>query len=222
MIFKQIDIRIDIPKINQDTIKYTYKFKTNSRHICNYLERECLKKLKYQTEGYNRVVISLVESEVRETYINSSKCLCVSLPFDRDVYDALQGVEEARQYILGKLKGGLEKAEPFLPERELSESLKNLEKQGFINKWLFKKKLERNRNLRVELHCSLDIKGFYLTLKVSRKGDEIFSKQILATDADELAYDYRFKDIVFAEDKLTITSKVSEPLLELSYEDIGL
>ena len=56
MILKTLYIKIgdrDLP------IPYTYGFKKKSRYICNYIEREVLKKLRYKVEGYNRIVIGM-------------------------------------------------------------------------------------------------------------------------------------------------------------------
>ena len=64
----------------------------------------------------------------------------------------------------------------------------------------------------VYLNCKLTQFVFHLFLKVEKEGEVVCEEVILETDPDEVAFEYRFKDIIIQEDKLIITSKTSENL----------
>jgi hypothetical protein len=47
---------------------------------------------------------------------------------------------------------------------------------------------------------------------------EVFNDIVLRTDPDEVAFHYRFKDIIIEKDTIIVTSKNSTNLLEYSLE----
>ena len=201
--------------------EYTYGFKKGSRFICHYLERECLKKAKFQVEGFDRVVIALREVPKEGVFVNSAKAACVELGYRREEYEQKSGTELTHYYI-DQLRNGLGKMERSynIPIAELNGCLDEFIDGGCRNEWVHQRKVFRDAAMEAVLACRLDAQKFSLLLTLRRKGETVFEDVILETDPDENAFDYRFKDIELKGDAVVITSKTSEPLKVMCLADL--
>jgi hypothetical protein len=202
---------------------YRYGFSLKSKHVLNYIERNCLKKIKYRIEGFNRIVFSLsTKLPLRETYVNSEKVLVVYSLFDKEKYDSLKENEISNYFsnlaltLFENLNSKI-----ALPFEEIKHSIDTLKLANFENKWIHKKKLNRKLGLYFLLECELEINQFHLFLKIQNKTDTLLVKQLLKLSPDEIDYNYRFKDILFEEKKLVLNSKIyDENLLEILYSKL--
>jgi hypothetical protein len=66
------------------------------------------------------------------------------------------------------------------------------------------------------LLCELDLSWFHLVLEVERKGEVIFSQEILRTLPDEVVYAHRFKEVRLDGQTLRVEEKFGKPLFELN------
>ncbi len=227
MILKNIGIQLQIDGGNKETISYCYSFKKKSRHIFNYIERNCLQQLKFESEEFKAIAISLrygYENRFMnvEPEISSNKSLHIVLPFDKNEYDTINNNESYRELLYKYILMAFEKAQSkyIFPSSEILESYKELENKKFVNEWIFKKKIDKTRKITAELHCSLTIEKFELSLKVKEDKKGIYDEIILETDPDEIAFEYRFKDIIIEKDKIIITDKRKKTLKEILLRDI--
>jgi hypothetical protein len=202
-------------------IEYSYSLMKRSRHILNFVERTCLRKIKYETNGFKGIVIDKIYNEAGEPYITLNKSLAVPLKFDKLKYDEIKTVDEFRKYVEECVKKALEKIKGLydVPSAEILESLQTLKENNYVNEWLHKEKTDRKRKIAVALTCSITIEKFQLRLIVKVENKEVFDGIVLETDPDEVAFHYLFKDIRIEEDKIIITSKLSTNLLEYSLKN---
>ena len=228
MVLRGISLQLDIAKPNQESIDYAYDFLKKSRHICNFINRECLRKIKYQTLDFNRIVINLTEIEnTLKIFVNSENVLCVFFPFNRNEYDCIKDNDNAfREYIIKYIEDGCKVANEngfdVVPEQAIFSCIEILRKNNYQNEWLFKRRTDRKRKIVAELICRITINEFQLRLIVKQNNNEVFNKVILETDADEIAFYYKFKDIKINERDIVLTSRLSEPLCKIPIEEIGI
>lgn len=199
-------------------IEYTYCFLKQSRCLCNYLEREVLKPLRFRGEGFDRIVVSLVHQPSDRIFVNSCKVMEVEASLDQQEYDTRHldscklessARRELMEYFIQRLTEGLVKCATFatIPIDELISGIDRFVSGGMVNRWVHKRRTFKSQGLKAELVCDLSISSFTLRLVVVRDGAVVLNELILSTDPDENAYEYLFDDIVIIEDKLVVTSK---------------
>ncbi len=210
MILATLYLKIGVLKL---PVEYTYGFLKRSRFLCNYLEREVLKKLRFKAVGFNRIVISLDAKPADGVFVNSSQVLCVELPFNPTEYES-KSDEALTFYYMEYLKAGLHKcAESVsIPLEALLQGMKEFEAGGFKNEWLYKRRAFREYGLNASLLCALTMNEFKLRLQIQRGKETVFDQVILQTDPDEIAFAYRFNDIVVEDDSLVVVAKYDVPL----------
>lgn len=219
MLIKNFHIRINIPTNDKITVDYKYKFKKKSRHITYYLVLNCLNKNKFESNKFDTIIISLQLDKSKTPVVTKNKSLDIPLFFDNSYYDSIKNVMDFRLYVEECIKtalSGIADLYEEVPTRDLLITLQELKNKNYKNEWLYKKKIDRKDKLLVELNCQLTIDVFKLFLNIHKGNDIIFNEIVLETDPDDVAFNYRFKDIVFKENKVIITSKTSTNLLEFS------
>ncbi|NMA74917.1 MAG: hypothetical protein GX963_12335 [Bacteroidales bacterium] len=132
--------------------------------------------------------------------------------------------DEFRSFFYQSIIDGLNQIKNSynIPFDKILQSLDNFKKNEFINEWIFKKKRSKKPNCEAMLICNLSIEKFRLKLIVLKDNQIIFDKIILETDPDEIAYEYRFNDLVIKEDKIIVTSKYTSNLFEINTNTINL
>lgn len=193
---------------------YCYELRGRSRALCNYLEREVLGRARYETEGFNRIVIRLTPTPSRPTFVNSSNVACLDVPFDRARYDALTTDEDRDDFFIDALTRGLTKCARTLdiPKTDLVRGMKQFVKGGRKNEWVHKRKRFARHDLEAVLSCSLTRQKFSLHLDVDVRGTRVVSKLIRETGPDENVFHYFLRDIVLQKGVLTVTQRVGKPL----------
>ena len=89
------------------------------------------------------------------------------------------------------------------------------------NEWLHKSRTFRVHSLKASLLCSLTMEQFTLRLQVERRKKLVLDEVVLQTDPDEIAFEYRFRDLAIESGSLLITSKVEEPLWKRTLESLS-
>jgi len=225
MILKSIYIDLNRDEFNTEEV---YNFLKKSRHVLNFVERECFSKIKFKSENkksFKRLVIRLSKNQDLEgkLVVNSENILIYNIAFDENDYINSINDGNISKYFINILKKNLKiiNQKIKLPLNELIDCLKQFEKRDFLNEWIVKKKANRKLKLNFILLGRLTPDNFFLKLEVYKKTDKIYSRPLLKLDPDENAYYYRFEDIIFKEDKFILTSKIStSSLLEESYKNI--
>lgn len=209
-------MQIGLPTNEDVTVEYKYEFRKRSLHITNYIERECLKHIKFHSENFNRIGINL-NNEDEQPYIFNDT-LIIPIFFDKVFYDEQKSDYEIQKYIIQILHSAFQNVVGLydIPVNEMFASLDNLKDNNFENEWRYKQKIDKKRKLRVELHCSLTIKEFQLTLMVRKDNEMLFKDVVLTTEPDEIAFGHRFKDIQIDDERIIVTSSVFENLLVYS------
>jgi len=229
MILKSIYLYIEAPDWPR---RERYFVTKSTRYILNYLERAILKPLKFNVDGFNRIVINLTptgSSELVST--NSERVLCVDIPFLDRIKKYRDGVippDVTKELILL----GLRLADSYhtLPVEKIEHGLSSFIEQGALNTWQLGKKIIPGIKVELSLVCELNSKCFKLDL-LSRKDGILFDRRtVLETDPDEVAFAYKCGDVGLVGDNIVITQKsgsvlskipVSELLEEATKQDIA-
>lgn len=203
------------------TVEYAYGFLLQSRCLCNYLEREVLKKIKFRSEGYNRIVVCLTSTPSPETFINSCQVLGVDALFKQSDYGSKQG-DALMLYYIDVLTDGLRHCSQSnsIPFDELLQGIDDFKKIGMKNEWLFKSRTFREHSLKVDLLCRLTMEQFTLRLQVCRRKELVLDEIVLTTEPDEIAFEPMYKDIKIEDGALLITQRYGEPLVTRSLASI--
>lgn len=217
MIFKSIYFNLNRQDYPND---YGYSLLLKSRFVCNFIEREILKPLRVKTPGFNRIVIEFCDRPGNKIWVNSRNALAINLKFDKVEYDNACKNNVADFFIkyLRLTINSLKDSDYNIPVENINSGLDTFITNGYLNQWLYKKKTNRVVGITSFLDCRLTQDIFELTLRLAKNKKEIFSKVILKLDPDPVAYDYRFKDILFVDNKLIVNSKTSDNLFELDLD----
>lgn len=191
--------------------EYTYSFLKRSRSLCNFIDREVLKKLKFRTDNFKRISIAVYEGDLKETYVNSSGVLCASLAYRKGEYDKMLP-DYLNDYYIRQLVAGIDKCSVGyrVPKKEILVGIESYKSGGYINKW--EHKVKRFGGITAKLICNLTMDKFCLYLYIAKDNRILFNQNILTTDPDENAFEYRFNDIKVEDKNIIVTSKISEPL----------
>lgn len=217
MILTNFTLYMRLANKSNEEIDYSYTFFKKTRHIANYVERMCLKKIRFEANGFKNILIELREAESMVPTITSNKSLQIPILFDRSEYDKISSLAEFREFVIKTIVKAFQvtKGVFTIPAIEILDSIEELKsKNNYVNQWLHQRKVDSKRKIVVELTCSLTVDRFALRLVVLINDEEEFNKIVLETDPDEVAFHYRFKDIIIESKKITISSKTSENLLE--------
>lgn len=208
MILKQIYLYPDLVEF-QGRSQDVAIVRDQTRHICNFLERQ-LATFKFNCEKFNKICIIGCSAPLRAMYLVSSNALAVPVVFDIDRCRAIPAHLLAAYYI-DLLVIGLTRAasELAIPLDDLLRWLDAFKAGGYRNAWTFKDKNFRHAGIRCRLDCSMTLDAFTLKLHVSKKGETICDRVILVTPPDEVAFHYRFKDVIIEDDKLMVTTKIT-------------
>ena len=220
MILRDIFIEPDRYEYSKD---YAFSFSLKTRHILNYVERNCLKKIKFRSEGFNRIVFTLTEKDIKEKfYVNSQNVLVVYHFFNKKEYENIP-LEKLSEYLINLVLElfSIDGLNNLLPIEEIKETLVKFKDNNYKNTWLYKKKLNRTLKLNFFLECELTIEEFILDLRVgNKKGELIYERELLRWTPGEIGFSYQFKDIDFREEEVVITSRSSKPLAVIPYNEI--
>ena len=138
MIFKTIDFHL---YTDYNNVAYNYAVKLRTKHICNYIERNCLKPLKFETKDYKGLIVGFKHGyddaltyNVKPT-IGFTKSVFCTLPFDKEKYDKLKTPNDYSAFYLESLQQAFEiiKGKYDVPTVQILESFETLRKNDFVN-----------------------------------------------------------------------------------------
>ncbi len=210
---KTLDFQLKWDKAGKDIVDYCYQVRLKSTHISNYIERNCLRELKFQTEEYSGIIITLhygypeeKMTDCDEPFISLTKCVSLNMILDKEKYDAIKSDNDFREFIYDTMVYAFKKIEVKypIPSKEILASYNELKNKKFINEWIAIKKTDRKRKLVAELYCTLTIDRFILTLKIYQDKQEIYNKVILETDSDVYAYGYSVRNLVIEKNEILV------------------
>ena len=200
---------------------FGYAFYLKSRCLCNYIERH-IKKSPVELINSTKLVISGSDSESTDFIVNSSSIGCLAVPFDKEMYDKSQNDDDMKKFIVRFTRENIINL-PDSPCQEIDKILNVIDEfsdSGYVNQWVHQKKSSKKQKLLAVLDCSLTMRKFTLRLTISHEGSTVYSKVILETDPDELAFHSKFKDIKIEEDRLIVTARNGPNLFEVLLEEI--
>lgn len=210
--------------LNADEFESSLKseFLFRSCYVSNYLTRR-VKSLRYSSDGFKAILVqgsSLPDSLCR---ISSENNLIAQVGFRLEGYKS-QKPAKCHEFFLGMLLEGIEKSarQHKVPLNELKSAIEEFRNGGYRNEWIHKKKVFRAADLVALLHCSLDTKGFNLTLKLDSKNGTIFEKVILSTKPDELIFAHKFKDVQLVDGSVVVSDKFGKSAFSVRLDSLRL
>lgn len=219
-------------QINADdaTKEYKYSFYTKSRHICNYIERNCFKSLKFYSDSFQGIGIDMrfgYEEKFMDVspYISPNKTLVSVLKFDKGRYDNLKKDGEFRDFLYESMLEAFSKinkeSEYIIPSTDILNCYNELKEKNFINQWLFKRKTDRSKKLVAELYCLMTMEDLNLKLKVTQNENEVFYETIHVETTNNMVY-RQFKDLKIESDRIIVLKNKSEILKEFKLTELGI
>jgi hypothetical protein len=191
-------------------------FRNQTRFICHFVQQYVAAR-KVQANGFTRICVVCTTIAAESTFKNSSNVLVVEVPFAMAEYEAA-AEDDLPEYFIGLLEAGLIKAcrDEVLPAALFTDAIESFRALDYKNRWVHSTKLFRSSGITCRLLCELDLSWFHLVLEVERKGDVIFSHEILRTLPDEVVYAHRFKEVRLRGQTLRVEDKFGKPLFELN------
>jgi len=211
MILKDIHLYPDLVEFDKEV---TSRVRFETRCVCNFLEREALRKTKFQADFRRLCVIGKSRPE-KSVAINTAGAACVDVEFDPAQHRFLASDAARHEFYIGLLESALRVSAGRLelPTSEITEGLSRFRAGGYVNEWTHKKKKLPAAGIVATLNCRLAMSEFALDLIVERDKSTVFSDTILETKPDELIFSHKFKDVVLDDRGLVVTSGTSEPLV---------
>lgn len=208
-----------------DYIEGEHLFKSGfgfkNRFIGNYLTRK-LKEGKFESDEFNRIVIIACQHHLPETTVYE-KFLRICIPFNKDEYLSTND-ELLTNYLLKMYNTGIEKAAKthHVFQSLLLQESEKFRQNNFENKWLFKAKSFKEKNIRVKLDCEMTADKFILYLTIENKKGVIFNQPILETLPDEIIFHYQFKDLVLNGSTLQVINAFKEPVYSVDLASLAI
>ncbi len=209
------------PDLAEFPTEITSELRFQTRCLCNFLERNVLKGLKFPAKGFKRICVIGSMAPKEGCFVNSCHVLSVEVLIDIDQFRrATEG--QLQELFIGLLLGGLCKcsaAHP-LPVEALQAGIRVFRREGYRNEWVHKRRSFKSHGLEAVLDCQLTIKRFGLRLTVRKGTRVLYQEWILETPPDEVIFGHRFKDVDVAEETMVVTSKGRKPLLVLPLREL--
>lgn len=201
--------------------EYGYAFYLRSRNLCNYIERS-LSRIDVRAVNASKLCITGRSREDVSYVVNSCNIACLDVPFFPAEYDSLRTDEEVNAFMVHFMQSGLALLPPGVAGdvEPILELIKQFAVGGYLNEWQHKSRAFRDRGLKVALRCSLTTTKFELHLEVTNRAGNVSRRRLLRTDPDEIAFHYRFADILLEADHLVISSKLDKPLCRIPLAEL--
>jgi hypothetical protein len=217
---RDIALQLDYEENIERGTMYARDFSFNSRFIGNFLRRQ-LRLSNFEPKEFKRLainacVIDLYPNKIFESY------LCVAIPFDKTRFDNLSK-DELSDFFVEMYKQGILRAKQThdMPVDFLFNELENFRNDNYRNEWEFKSKTFKEIGIKATLFCKMTMEAFSLSLILSKNKEVVFNKEILNTFPDEICYHYKFKDLIFEDNKIIVTGWYDTPplfALDLSFK----
>ena len=202
--------------------EYRYEFECHSRYICNFLSK-AIRKYKIEVEEtYNMILITLGKEELPKVH-SYSKCLQISLPFDKSWYEKVKGTEDTSYYI-HVLNLGLKQAFEYshVAHSYLESLMNEFTETNGVNEWVHKKKVFKEIGLKVEMVCRFTTNDFKLFVRFIDAKSKKLIREVLTISSypDEIAFDFCFRDIICFDNRIWITDFQNRPYLYVDVDNL--
>lgn len=173
--------------------------------ILVYIQKR-LAKSKLETDGISGIWFAPVQERELLPVTQRGSSLNIDVRMDWDHFEKLSTNEEVNALICDLYEQGLDRIEPErnLPVDFVRDTIRDFREGNYENKWTFKTKNFRAKNVKAQLDCTLDIESFQLLLTVWQGGEEVFHDIILQTYPDPFYYYYAFKDLQLKDDVIVV------------------
>lgn len=205
MILNSIFLYLDRRHFSDDMC---LKLKDQSRHITYCIQRLFAAE-KYSIENFNRIVIEPSLDPTCKIFINSESVANISIPFDLEKFQKSSD-EDLRYYYVSLIKNGLIEfnKQIKIPIERIFEVIDELERNNFIDSWVYKEKSIKKSKIHAKLICAMDFKEFFLNLIVEKNGVVLYNENILRTPPDEISFHYKFKDLIVNDDYVEVVKRI--------------
>ena len=198
-----------------------YSFYCQSRARCHFVERS-IRTLKLPCVT-SKLVVEGVKADVSLFTVNSSNVGCVRVPFDDSTFASITEDSAKHEFFIRFARRGLDLV-PDLDPRTIAAihaACDEFRTNGYANRWQHKRRSFRPQGFSASLDCELSLAAFRLFLTTTPTNGACSRRLPLTCDPDEIAFHYRFDDLVIEEASLVVTSKGSQPLSRISLHDLA-
>lgn len=208
--------------------RFRVRFNANVRFINNYLSK-AIRKENVEDFGFRMISINLSSKieTVQQKFLEVDKALSVVLPFnsvEQEKYLRISDEFARYDFYLQKIETAyIHICKTYrLPIETFINILYRFRVDGYSNKWLWKKKLLRDRDLYVFFNCSFTSFDFTLSIDAYNAKRTVLkiSDVLLRTYPNELCFDKDFRHLVINADEFTITNFLDKPLLSVCIDDL--
>lgn len=219
MLLRHVDVELSSEDFKLSVV---VPFGFRARTLGNFMERQ-IRPLKFGADGFGKFLVRGRSPADQGPALGSSNSLIVSVPVDLEEYRRLDvGSDALFELYISMLCEGLERCRGKfeLPFEAFGAAVDQFRAGGYQNEWCHQKKLFRAAGMHVYLMCSMDQKSFRLRLRVERKGEELFDREILKTKPDETIYKAKFKELKFGDGVIEVVNRWGEQLFVLPLGEI--
>ena len=212
MIFK--DIFVYPEPVDYDSTVVT-SFKMQSWSICLYLIRE-IKTKKIISDNFNRICFIGKEKPFNEGFVNSCDVLSVDVPFDLNEYST-RPLDSLNELFIQMLSYSINIciSKHKLPLDFLLKSLEEFRRNGYENKWTWRRKRIKGTALTCEIICEVTMDKFYAEFIVSDKTTIIYRRDILTDKPSWISNSYFLKNkFLIRDDKILLADNLGKITFE--------
>lgn len=195
-------------------------FAFRARYLCNYVERH-LRPLKFRTDDFRAICVTGRKRPKDGCPIMFEAAAVAEVFFDRGRYEKL-GPGKHHEFFIKMLTAGFNLCSENhrIPLDHLLKTIEEFRLGDCKNEWTHRKKLLRKAGLRATLLCNLDSERFVLTLRLDRKGINVFSEEILRTEPDEIIFAHKFKDVKLEGDTVVVLNRFDVPTYKVALSSL--
>lgn len=189
MIFSDIHIYPDLIEYPREM---TSRFRYSTRPLCNFLQRNVLKGLRFQTT-FRRLCVVGTENPREDVQVNTSNVATAKVTFDYPGYVQLESTRARQEYFIDMLCDGISRCSRHhsTPTLALAAGIERFRDGGYVNEWVHAARTVSKA--RAELRCALTEQEFTLRITLERDGTLVLDEVILRTPPDELLFHHKFK-----------------------------
>ncbi len=217
MVFR--DVYLELDRLKYPT-EVAYPFKLRSRCLCHFVGRHAWKR-QLRVPGFNRIVVNLAAHAEPKFQVNVCHVASIDMPLTADTFETIEG-DALHEFYIAHLTAGVDRFLGDFPEltAEIHQGVAAFRAGGYRNEWIEKSRRFRDLDLSASLSCRMTVERFALRLTLRRKEAIVYDQEILSTDPDEIAFEYRFKDVIAADGGIIVVSKHSRRLVTLTMAQI--
>jgi len=220
MILKELYLYPDLVEYPKEI---TSAVRDQTRCLCNFLERNSLKKIKFKTESFKRICIVGHDVPDKKVFINSCNVAVKEAIFDKYLYDFRKKSEQdLHEFFISWLMSGLEclNEQLAIPLENIEEGVQLFRDGDYKNEWIYKSKKIAGTNYKATLKCCLTMNEFKLYLVIDSKSEVIAEELVITTIPDEIVFVRKFNDLVVHNGIVQVLDKFGDLVFEYNVANI--